>query len=143
MNRQDGILRLIADNWSSDPFITYIFGNLHNNHHHISKFGDKTLKLPHILRATGRNIRGMLKTLVGWTFCRFFFKFKIHLAWNLYEILWLPAIANNKNHGYLSHIVEQHMLQMETVKSFIFWGESILTCQRQAFMCTIFTSWFK
>ena len=48
MNRHDDILRLIADYWSSDPFITYIFGNLHN-HHHISKSGDRTLKLQHIL----------------------------------------------------------------------------------------------
>ena len=62
--------------------------------------------------------------------------FELQLAWNLYKILWLPAIANNKNHAswYLPWIVEQHMLQNETVRSVILWGASILTRQRQASM---------
>ena len=74
MNRQDVILRLFADYWSSDPLITYIFGNLHNHHHLITKiWWQNTQITAYTLRATGRNISGMLKTLVGWTFLEIFF----------------------------------------------------------------------
>ena len=62
--------------------------------------------------------------------------FELQVAWNLYKILWLSAIANNKNHAsrYLPCILEQHILQNETVRSVILWGASILTRQRQASM---------
>ena len=59
-------------------FITYIFGNLRNHHNHISKFWIQNTQITAYTlrgRATGRNIMGMLKTLVGWTFWRFFFFF--------------------------------------------------------------------
>ena len=68
-------------------FITYIFGNLHNHQNHISKILRQNTQITAYTlrgRAIGRNIRGMLKTFVGWTFWRFFFFF----FWLISRFIW-------------------------------------------------------